>query len=65
MPKYLIACDSGFCGVNEKFVVEADDESTAEETALERWTEECALSANVEREIPEDDEEIDWYEEIT
>jgi len=65
MPKYLVHCDTNWCGTNEDFIVEANDEDEAAEKAQAHWEEEAQLSSYVTREIDESDEEFDWYTEIT
>ena len=64
MPKYLVHCDTGFCGVNETVIVNANDESEAEEIANEWWTETIEPSTTVERELVENDDDEDQYPEI-
>ena len=65
MPKYLIQCCTGFCGVDDRFVVEADDELEAEERAYEYWMEVLEPSATCEGEISEESIEENLYYEIT
>jgi len=64
MAKYLIHCDTSFCGVNEDVIVEASSESEAEDIAAEWWTETVETNVSVEREMETDDDEIDFYQEI-
>ena len=64
MPKYLVQCDTGFCGVNETVVVTAEDESEAEGMAQEWWNETVAPSVTVEKEFEDGDEDAEGYQEI-
>ena len=64
MPKYLVHCDTGFCGVNDDVVVTAESESEAEEMALEWWNDSVAISADVTQEIDENSDEFDDYEDL-
>lgn len=64
MPKFLVHCDTGFCGVNEDVVVVADDEQTAESTACMWWDEQVEPSVNVIKELKETDDDYDDYQEI-
>ena len=66
MPKFIVHCDSGFCGVNEDVIVEAEDSDEADRIAEEWWIEQVSLYANVTCEItPENEEEYEGYQEIT
>lgn len=64
MPKYLVHCDTGFCGVNETVIVNANDESEAEDFANDWWIETIEPSTRVERELVENDDDEDQYSEI-
>ena len=64
MPKYLVHCDSGFCGVNETVIVNANDEGEAEEIANDWWMELIEPSTKVEREMVENDDDENQYPEI-
>ena len=59
---YKIECTSGFCDVEETFIVRAESEEAAEEFALELWNETICPSANCEGEINE--EEAEDYGEV-
>ena len=65
MPKYLIECATGFCGVDDLFVVEADDELEAEEMAYAYWMEILDPSAICKEEISEESIEENLYYEIS
>jgi hypothetical protein len=64
VPKYIIECESGFCGVNDTVIIDADSEEQAEDQALEWWTEQVSPSANVIKEATEEEIEDGGYEEI-
>ena len=66
MPKYLVHCSSGFCGVDDNVVIECDDEGGAEDAAREWWNDQVAMDVYVEKEITDEDgDEYDDYQEIT
>ncbi len=65
MPKYLVHCDTGFCGVNDDVIVTAESESEAEEQAQQWWDDQVSPSVDVTQEIDKDSDEFDDYEEIT
>jgi len=65
MPKYLIECCTGFWAVNNKFVVEANDELEAEMMAYAHWMEILEPSATCKGEISEESIEENYYCEIT
>jgi hypothetical protein len=63
--KFIVRCESGFCGVDEILLVNADTLEEAEEMALAHWTEMLDPSAKVMEEInPDNEAEYEGYEEI-
>lgn len=65
MYKFLVHCDSGFCGVNEDVIVTADCASDAEEIAYDWWFDTVSPVTVVELKIDKDNaEEYEGYEEI-
>jgi hypothetical protein len=62
MPRYIVECESGFCGVNDTVLVEADDEMEADKIANEWWQDQVAASVSVQNELKSDDD--DGYEQI-
>lgn len=63
MPKFVIKCSSGWCNVNDTVIVEADDESEAEDLAREWWEGAAALEVVSEGEATDEDLES-GYDEI-
>ena len=62
MPLFKVECTSGFCGVDEIVIVDATDESEAEEIAQEWWSDQVAPSTGGAEETSESDAE--GYERI-
>jgi hypothetical protein len=63
MPRYIVECESGFCGVNDTVLVEADDEMEADKIANEWWQDQVAASVSVQNELKSNDDD-DGYEQI-
>lgn len=62
MPRYVVECDSGFCGVNETIIVEANNEMVAEDIAYKYWLDMVAFSVTVSHEATEEDEDEGFSE---
>lgn len=62
MPKFVVKCASGFCGVTQTYLIEASDAEEAEQWAYREWLDRINPHIKSVEEATEDDENIGYIE---